>query len=115
MKAILFLAAFAVTTTLCSAQVLKQNKADDEMKYLPDSLPQIEEDWCQEFEPYFQSHCPAEVEDYTGCCLCTQYYYYSCSCCADIVDKFGVGGDAEVCLTVLKLKFQIKFCCVCIL
>ena len=30
-----------------------------------------------------------------GCCLCTQYYYYSCSCCKDIVDQFGVGGDVS--------------------
>merc|ERR1711892_1318100 len=52
-----------------------------------------EDDWCKEFEDHFLTHCPAEVDDYTACCLCTQYYYYGCSCCKDIVDKFGVGGD----------------------
>merc|ERR1712223_1871156 len=53
------------------------------------------EDWCKDYETFFVSNCPTSVDSYTGCCLCTQYYYYSCSCCADIVDKFGVNADCS--------------------
>merc|ERR1739838_835378 len=67
-------------------------------------LAQIEDDWCMDTEDYFQDHCQAgcPVDEYTACCLCTQYYYYSCPCCKDIVDKFGVNGDYETTCGPLK-------------
>ena len=36
------------------------------------------DDWCIDSEDYFVQNCPIQRGDYNGCCLCTQYYYYSC-------------------------------------
>merc|ERR1719210_1034966 len=54
-----------------------------------------EKDWCPEIEEYFVEHCPIERGDYNGCCLCTQYYYYGCECCRDVVEEIGVLGDCS--------------------
>merc|ERR1712062_319512 len=51
--------------------------------------------WCNDTEDYFNQHCPIAKGDYNGCCLCTQYYYYSCECCKDVVDAIGVMGDCS--------------------
>ncbi len=43
---------------------------------------------------------------------CLQYYYYSCTCCKDIVDKYGVGTDVSYnfasvyCLILVFLSFS---------
>merc|ERR1712150_116687 len=52
-------------------------------------------DWCTDTEDYFVEHCPIQRGDYNGCCLCTQYYYYSCDCCKDVVGEIGVMGDCS--------------------
>merc|ERR1712080_577282 len=52
-----------------------------------------EKGWCEDTEDYFVTNCPIKRGDYNGCCLCTQYYYYGCDCCRDVVEEIGVGGD----------------------
>merc|ERR1712001_181545 len=52
-----------------------------------------EKDCCEECEDYFITNCPIKRGDYNGCCLCTQYYYYGCDCCREVVEEIGVLGD----------------------
>merc|ERR550532_1375065 len=54
-----------------------------------------QDDSCTEFEDYFVDNCPIQRGDYNGCCLCTQYYYYGCDCCKELVDEIGVMGDCS--------------------
>jgi len=58
---------------------------------LPNMTRQCD-DFCF-FEDYFITNCPIQRGDYNGCCLCTQYYYYGCDCCREVVEEIGVGGD----------------------
>merc|ERR1712227_803316 len=52
-------------------------------------------DCCEECEDYFITNCPIKRGDYNGCCLCTQYYYYGCECCREVVEELGVGHEAD--------------------
>merc|ERR1712062_437415 len=54
-----------------------------------------EKDCCEECEDYFITNCPIKRGDYNGCCLCTQYYYYGCECCREVVEELGVGHEAD--------------------
>merc|ERR1711963_457826 len=58
-------------------------------------LAQHDCDWFEDTENYFEENCPIQRGDYNGCCLCTQYYYYGCECCRDVVDEIGVLGDCS--------------------
>jgi len=51
--------------------------------------------WFEDSDNYFEQNCPIQFGDYNGCCLCTQYYYYGCHCCNDVVDAIGVLGDCS--------------------
>ena len=70
-------------------------------------LASAADDSCIDFEEYFTTHCPVALDDYDGCCLCTQYYYYGCSCCLDIVEEVGVMGD---CAAIGEPSGDYDFC-----
>ena len=59
------------------------------------------DDWCIDSEDYFVQNCPIQRGDYNGCCLCTQYYYYSCGKYFNSANFFSKMQPAQI------SKFQI--------